>query len=181
MPDGYRIRPARENDAAACRRIEIAADELFRGLDLHDPDPDETNLTDDALAAAARAGLLWVAVGEDDVPIGFALAAVLDGHGHLYELDVDPAHGRRGLGRRLVETVLRWAEAQGFTRVTLTTYRDVPWNAPYYERLGFRVVLPEALSPALRALVARESALGLDAGKRVVMCRDVGPRAGPGA
>lgn len=169
----YRVRPAREADAAACRRIEIAADEMFRGLDLHDPDPDDTNLTDDVLAAAAREGRLWVAATKADEPVGFALATVLDGHGHLYELDVDPAHGRRGLGRRLIETVVNWASGEGFPHVTLTTYSDVPWNAPYYERCGFRTLTPDELTPALRTLVAEEAARGLPPDTRVVMRREL--------
>ena len=41
--------------------------------------------------------------------------------------------------------------------MTLTTFRDVPWNAPYYERLGFTVVEPADQGPELRALVAAEA------------------------
>jgi hypothetical protein len=47
----------------------------------------------------------------------------------------------------------------------------VPWNAPYYARLGFRVVEPAALTPALVELLAVEAAHGLDPAQRVVMRR----------
>jgi hypothetical protein len=31
-----------------------------------------------------------------------------------------------------------WAQRHGLAALTLTTFTDVPWNMPYYERLGFR-------------------------------------------
>ncbi len=68
------------------------------------------------------------------------VAWVVDGEGLLDEVAVAPAHGRRGIGRALVDEVVAWAAAGGFPSVTLATFRDVPWNAPYYEKLGFEVV-----------------------------------------
>ena len=71
------------------------------------------------------------------------------GEGLLDELAVTPAHGRRGVGRALVDEVLAWTAARGLPYVTLATFRDVPWNGPYYEKLGFEAVT--ALTPALQA------------------------------
>ena len=93
---------------------------------------------------------------------------------HLEEIDILPAHGRRGLGTRLVMHVCRWAGMNGFESVTLTTFRDVPWNMPFYERLGFRVMPTPELSPALRAVVEDETRRGLDPACRVVMKRPCG-------
>ncbi len=103
--------------------------------------------------------------------VGFAVAWVVDGEGHLDELAVTPAHGRRGVGRALVDEVVAWALAQGLTSITLTTFRDVPWNAPYYEKLGFRVV--PTLTPALQAMVDEQATWGLDPSLRVVMRRSL--------
>ncbi|WP_239522396.1 hypothetical protein [Geodermatophilus sabuli] len=48
----------------------------------------------------------------------------------------------------------------------------MPWNASWYARHGWRVT--DELGPGLRALVARERALGLDRhGRRVAMARSV--------
>src|SRR4029079_7779158 len=92
------------------------------------------------LAAAARAGRLWVAL-ENDTAVGFAHGEVLEPRAaHLEELDVLPAHGRRGLGARLVQHACSWAARNGFDSVTLTTFREVPWNMPFYTRLGFEIV-----------------------------------------
>ena len=57
--------------------------------------------------------------------------------------------------------------------MTLTTFRDVPWNGPYYERCGFRVVEPGELGPGLRRIRAAEVARGLDAEPRVAMRQDL--------
>ena len=53
--------------------------------------------------------------------------------------------------------------------MTLTTFRDVPWNAPFYERLGFCVLDSSELTPELDAVVREEAARGLDRDRRVVM------------
>src|SRR5262249_25990398 len=78
-----------------------------------------------------------------------------------------------GIGRRLVDTVCDWAKAQGFSAITLSTFRDVPWNGPFYERLGFRSLSPAELSPALRDVRAREKMLGIALDQRVMMRRDL--------
>ena len=63
---------------------------------------------------------------------------------------------------------MRWARASGLAAVTLTTFRDVPWNAPFYRRVGFEVV--DDPTPGLAAVRAAERAEGLDGfGPRVAM------------
>jgi ribosomal protein S18 acetylase RimI-like enzyme len=97
---------------------------------------------------------------------------MVDGEGHLDELAVTPAHGRRGVGRALVDEVLAWSAARGLPSVTLTTFRDVPWNGPYYEKLGFEAVTE--LTPALQTLLDQgERRWGLDPSLRVVMRRSL--------
>jgi GNAT superfamily N-acetyltransferase len=123
------------------------------------------------LERACSDGHLWVAK-EDDRPVGFALVKVLEPQtAHLDELDVHPAHGRRGLGRRLVTAVCDWAAGEGREAVTLSTFRDVPWNMPFYMKLGFEIIPYDSLSPALTAIVADEARRGLDSDRRVVMRR----------
>ena len=92
---------------------------------------------------------------------------------HLDELDVHPAHGQRGLGTALVEAVCDWAKASGYRAITLTTLRHIPWNARWYERLGFRVLEEHELSAALRELLREEIQRGLPAEQRVAMRREL--------
>jgi putative acetyltransferase len=163
----YEIALARPDDLSCIAPIELTAARLLEGhapeAVLHEVTPIED------LQAAQLDGRLWVArVG--DMPIGFALAEMLEPDtAHLEEVDVHPDHGRRGLGGRLVRSVCRWADARGLAAVTLTTFRDVPWNMPFYARLGFQEVAAAALTPALRDVLEDEARRGLDPTRRVVM------------
>jgi GNAT superfamily N-acetyltransferase len=125
----------------------------------------------DVLKQAQREGHLWVAL-TDDRPVGFAHVELIERDAaHLEEIDVHPDHSRRGVGRSLVLQVCQWAARHGYESVTLTTFRDVPWNMPFYSRLGFRVVPSEQLSTGLRTVVDDETRRGLDPLRRVVMRR----------
>jgi N-acetylglutamate synthase-like GNAT family acetyltransferase len=104
--------------------------------------------------------------------VGFAHIEVLEPTvAHLEEIDVHPDHGRRGVGTELVFSVCRWAAANGYSCVTLTTFRDVPWNRPFFARLGFEEIPPEELSPALLSVIEDETRRGLDSSRRVAMRR----------
>ena len=125
------------------------------------------------LRERARAGQVWVAAGDDDRPVGFAVACTVDGNAHLDELDVHPDHGRRGIGTALVETACPWAQSAGHLAITLSTLRNVPWNAPFYAKLGFRVLTETELTQALRQLLESEARLGLPMEDRVLMRREL--------
>lgn len=156
------IRAAAAEDAPALRDVEIASGQLFRGIgmaELADHEPmwlDEWGRYVDAT---------WV-YEADGAIAGFAMCEPLGGALHLEQLSVHPPHGRRGIGAALVEHVCAVA---GERAVTITTFRDVSWNMPFYERLGFvEVSDPTA---ALRARLVEEAAAGLDPATRVVMIR----------
>jgi GNAT superfamily N-acetyltransferase len=115
---------------------------------------------------------LWVARTADEHPVGFAHLELLEPSSvHLKEIDVRPQHGRRGIGTRLISTLCLWALKNGFEAVTLTTFRYVPWNMPFYARLGFRALSDNELSPALMKILEGEADRGLDRSRRVAMRR----------
>jgi GNAT superfamily N-acetyltransferase len=167
VPPGYQIAQARLQDLSQLPAIELAAAQLLRG---HAPDSVLGEATDgNTLADAARCGRLWVALA-GDAPVGFALVKMLaDDLPHLHEVDVEPSHGRRGLGTALVRTVCEWATASGFSMLTLTTFRRVPWNLPFYARLGFVEVARDLLRPELAAVISEEAVRGLSPETRAVM------------
>jgi GNAT superfamily N-acetyltransferase len=102
-------------------------------------------------------GRAWVAVDADDRPIAYLISAVVDDCAHIEQVSVAPAHGRRGVGAALIDHLSAVAAAESRPALTLTTFRDVPWNAPYYERLGFRVIAPADQGPELAALMSEEA------------------------
>lgn len=169
----YRVRLARGADVSLLAPIERAAARRFAGIGLERIATGRP--TDDAeYRAAIEAGRLWVVEVEGGPPVGLAIADRLDGEGFLAEVSVHPDHAGRRLAARLIAAVEDWAAGQGCRLLYLTTFRDVPWNRPYYERLGFRVVEEAAVGLELRAVRARERARGVDShGTRVCMVREI--------
>ncbi len=173
-PD-VRLRLAAPADLPRLQDVERAAGEAFRSLGMTavaDDDPPAL----DVLAAHQEAGRAWVAVegdGPAEVVVGYLLLdlAGVDGNGHVEQVTVHPGHARRGTGRRLLALAADVTRAQGRPALTLTTFADVPWNAPWYRRLGFRDVADPG--PQLRALVAHEAGLGLGAWPRVCLGLDL--------
>ncbi len=167
------VRPALGRDFARLQAIEVAAGEMFRALGM-DLVADDDPFTVEELRVYADAGRAWVAVSSDpDDADGYLLLDVVDGAAHIEQVSVHPDAARRGIGRALVEHVARWAADAGFFAMTLTTYLDVPWNGPYYERLGFRHLPPDQEGPGLRRVRDHERAHGLDAWPRASMRRDL--------
>jgi GNAT superfamily N-acetyltransferase len=116
-----------------------------------------------------------VTVDERDRPVAYLLSTVIDDCLHVVQVTVSPSHARRRLGAALIEHLGALALAEGRPALTLTTFRDVPWNAPYYERLGFVVVEPAGQGPELAALVAQEVAAIPGDAPRVAMRRPLAP------
>src|SRR4029078_2757351 len=155
----YSIVRAHRRHLEALPAIELAAAQLLKG---HAPERALNETTDlQTFSDASDNGRLWVALA-GETPVGFALVRMLgDDLAHLDELDVDPSHGRRGLGTALVLAVCEWASASGYSGVTLTTFRAVPWNLPFYARLGFTEIPADGVRPELAAVVSAEAARGL--------------------
>ena len=165
----YTIHAARPDDLAAFPGIEHAAAAHFRTTPY-------AYLADDEPVSAAvdlTREYAWVVVNASDEPVGFAIVHLLPESVHLHELDVHPDHAHQGLGRRLIATVAAWARGRDATALTLTTFADVPWNGPYYARLGFRTLDVATLSPGLQAVRREEAESGLPMAKRICMQLDL--------
>lgn len=156
------VRWARQEELAGLAAVELAADGLFAEVGITFP-PGTTMIeeTDDP-SRVLVAG---------DPPIGFAMVGLVDGQLHLDQLAVHPGHGRGGVGGRLLEAVCDHAVSAGLAAVTLTTYRDVSWNAPWYARRGFAVLDLAEWGPEMVELVRHERELGIEIAPRVVMRR----------
>jgi len=163
----YSIVVAQPRHLHALPAIELAAARLLEG---HAPKSVLLETTDLAtFLAAVNDGRLWIALF-GDVPVGFALVRMLaDDLPHLEEMDVLPSHGRRGLGTALVRTVCEWASSSRYSMITLTTFRAVAFNFPFYARMGFVEIPSHELRPELVAVVSEEATRGLSPESRAVM------------
>ncbi len=167
-----RVRPSRPEDGAELRQIERLAGQRFREVGLAEVADDEPPSLE-VLAEYARAGRGWVAVDENDEPVGYVVVDVVDDQAHIEQVSVHPDHQGAGVGRTLIERVAAWGAETGRAALTLTTFADVAWNGPLYEHLGFSVVTEEEIGPELRAVREVEAAHGLDPARRVCMRLDL--------
>lgn len=171
------VRLARPEDLPALPGIETSGDIAFRaaGMDLvADAEPADPT----AYQPAWRAGRLWVACDRTGRPIGFVRVEIVDDLPHVEQVSVLPSHAGRHTGAWLLAVAADWARDVGYPRMTLRTFSEVPWNGPYYQRLGWRVLPDDAGGPQLQALAQREHALGLTRWPRQAMVLDL---TGPGA
>jgi len=173
IPVGYQIGRPRPHELEDLPGIEVTAAALFPAEDVA-PELREEGLPLSFFESASSAGRLWIARTIDPpAPVGFALVILLDESAHLYEMDVLPAHGRKGLGRALVFEVARWAQVSGFASLTLTTFRHLSWNGPFYASAGFTEIADEGLGPQHREAMAEEAEHGLDPSRRMAMRLDL--------
>ncbi|MBE8476800.1 GNAT family N-acetyltransferase [Streptomyces justiciae] len=165
-----RIRPVTPAELPALQDIERAAGAPFRALGMAAIAEDEP-FGVDVLEGYRRQGRAWVAVGGEGRPVGYLVGEPVDGALHIVQVSVHPDFAHRRIGEALLAYAAERAREEGLTGLTLTTFAEVPWNAPYYERLGFRVLGAAELTPGLRKIRAHEAELGLDRWPRVCMRR----------
>jgi GNAT superfamily N-acetyltransferase len=159
------VRPARADDFALLPAVEAAADNMFAPFDLGAfPGPG----TPEEFAAA----LVVLVAG--DPPVGLCRIDGVGDGAHLEQLSVHPEHGRRGIGRALLRAGIEWARAHDYEELTLTTFRDVAWNGPFYASEGFVETGPADDWLAAHGLAPEEPVMARY-GTRIVMARALTP------
>ena len=164
----WSLRLAKPDDADKMPAIEAAAGKLFAS------DPDLAKLDifgdhwePDELRKVIRRGHCLVShIGEDMA--GFLIAEPHKRELHIWEMDVHPRFQRRGIGAGLLRACQIDARNTGFRALTLTTFRDLAWNAPFYEGLGFVEADPES-HPRLAGYLQQEAQDGLPRDRRCAM------------
>jgi GNAT superfamily N-acetyltransferase len=154
------IRRAVPADADFLAAIEQSGGELFRTL------PELAWIADEPIGTAEEflplilAGTVWVAEARASGIVGELRGTIADDCLHIVELAVARTFQQRGIGRMLIDAAAEWAGRRGLRALTLTTFRHVAWNAPFYARYGF-VELPADSDGRLKAILIRETAHGL--------------------
>lgn len=166
-PDSIRIRLAHTDDLDSLPEIERSAGEAFRDSSQAAVANDAPTPADSYLPMLAE-GLVWVAEDKGQL-IGFAAGQIYLDALHIWEIAVRHDRQGRGAGRALMARAIDEARAQDLPAVTLSTFRDIAFNGPFYASLGFRELMPEELNGRLTAVLMRERRLGLDADARCAM------------
>lgn len=167
-PPSTCIRQAHEADLPLLPAIERSAATLFCNVGLGWIVESPT-VSREKLEVSQRGGTVWVATDQEDEPCGFLLAYELDGTLYIDELSVAAAWQKRGLGRSLLYRAISYARSCGYPAVTLTTYRDIPWNGPFYSCHGFVEMSPDEISPGLRDELETGIRNGHDPDRRCAM------------
>ncbi|MBK1690202.1 GNAT family N-acetyltransferase [Rubrivivax gelatinosus] len=165
------VRLAGHGDVPALQRIEAEAAAVFAPSDL--PPALAQPMDAAELERLVAGGLVWVAQDEHGAALGFVACETVGRALHVAEMDVVPGAARRGIGSALLRQAIDHAEgADTLDVVTLTTFRHLPWNAPFYGRHGFRPLAAGGGFEHLSAALARERTRGLK--NRVAMARKAG-------
>lgn len=168
MAGGVSIRLARPEDAVALPPIELASGTAFRAYPdiawVADEEPDPADIH----AARIVADTVWLAK-LDGAIAGFVSAERIDAFLHVWSLQVAPDFQKRGIGRRLMDTAIGHARDAGLDAVTLTTFRDIPFNEVFYASIGFERIDDLSSQPFLSRTIEAEVAQGLPREKRCAM------------
>ncbi|MCI5077787.1 GNAT family N-acetyltransferase [Oricola sp.] len=170
MPPDVVIRAAGAIDVPALHAVEARASRLFadHGFPLVGAAPWPI----DDFAGFLRDNATLVAT-DVERPVGFAVSGPVDDLWWLKELSVDPDFMGRGFGTALIEAVCAEARGAQVRRLGLSTFRDVPFNAPFYARRGFRVMNPDTAPEAWRNRFESEVPDGASRADRVLMIREL--------
>jgi ribosomal protein S18 acetylase RimI-like enzyme len=165
------IRQTQPDDAPKLPAIEQSAGQIFLSL------PDLAWIAGDAVMDAARhldfaaMGTSWVACDAEGDIVAFLVGEPCQDAVHIWEISVHVQAQGQGVGAALIEKAAVDAADRGLESLTLTTFRDVPWNEPYYKRLGFETLEQDTIDARLAGLLDAEVAHGFPAERRCAMRR----------
>ncbi len=166
------IRVGIPSDIKDIQEVERSANAMFRSVGMDAVAEYPVTAASDLLAMM-KDRRAWVAVDDQDRPIACILLTVIDGNCHVEQIAVRPEFARQRIGEKLIAKAEDLARERGLAALTLTTFTHVPWNGPYYARLGFHIVDKDRLSAGERAIQDDNTAGVLGAWPRVTMTRPI--------
>jgi len=172
LPEGYTITAAKVDDVPALIAVDKAASALFEPTGLLEPEALSDHVPADVLETEMPLGNVIAARNQHGWAVGFALIRLRGAGLYLDQVSVHPDHGQKGIGRALVEQVLTEAERRKLPHVSLSTFRDLAWNGPFYASLGFKEIPREKHEPYMQEIEDAQKPF-MDVTKRCFMRRKV--------
>ena len=166
-PD-FNVRKGRLADIPSLNAIERSAAEIFRTVNL-DSLVDHPPLSRFSLTSLIDAGHIWVAVNRWDELVGFVGGENICGNFHIIEISVAHSYQGRGVGKGLMQRMMEDVKREGYNATTLITFRHIPWNGPFYRKLGFMEVDLAEMGYDYLQIWQQELNLGLNMDQRCVM------------
>lgn len=102
--------------------------------------------------------------------LGFVAMRVLDELLYLDNISVESSASGMGIGATLLSAVIEHAKRLGVRAVSLTTFREPPWNGPWFRKHGFLTMPAACIGEGLKQVMARQR-LTLDATTRETLWR----------
>ena len=169
--DTITVRLAEPKDAPHLPTVEHSAAQVFLQLPSLSWIANDSVQTEERHLDLIEHGAAWVAVTPEDIPIGFLNGKLTeqDRNLHIHEISVQSNYQGQGIGRKIMKAAREWAESRGCLSITLTTFRDVPWNEGFYKSLGFATLKSSELTMSLNAIMKEEVDAGLPIERRCAM------------
>lgn len=161
------IRLAEQSDIPRITEIEISASQKFLTLE-NAPYCANCTVPAEQLEAACAQKLFWV-IEDEAKTAGFLCALKIDRCLHIEELSVSMDHQGKGVGKELLSHVMNFAREKRYSGITLTTDKDIPWNGPFYQRIGFRILADQEKLPKVYAVLEEDHSKYHDPETRVAM------------
>ncbi len=149
------IRLAKENDLNFLSAVELSAAKKFREYLGDDTAQGQGSLDHTILLDAHHNNSLWIAEMEGKI-IGFLAATLKKNSLHIEEISVMYEHQGLGLGKRLISKLIKDAGKRNYSFLSLTTDSQIPWNKPFYTKLGFAEIKIEDCPNELKAILKKE-------------------------
>ena len=173
LADGYTITDVAPEDIPALIAVDRAASKLFVPTGLIRPEALFDHVPAAEFETAIEDKRVFAARDAFARPIGFVLNSQRSKTGlYLDQISVHPDHGQKGIGRQLVMRAIVFAEELKVPHITLSTFRDLPWNGPFYARLGFKEIPRNKYEPYMHDIEAAQTPL-MDVSARCFMRRSV--------
>lgn len=150
------VRRADESDFDQLPEIEVRSDSRFHDLEGFTQFTAHMDMSARDYRDLPQGSKVFVA-DRNGESVGFAFTYILGPYLFLGQLSVLPEEQGNGAGSALLQIVCDEAQENDLHAVALITFKDVPWNGPFYAKRGFEIVDKHQIPAELISVVDSSS------------------------